>query len=28
MGAKAGDTVVIEVPYGTIHMEIKEVSRK
>ena len=28
MGAKAGDTVIIEVPYGTIHMEIKEVSRK
>lgn len=28
MGAKAGDTVVIEVPYGTIHMEIKEVTRK
>ena len=28
MGAKAGDTVVIEVPYGTIHMEIKNVTRK
>ena len=28
MGAKAGDTVVVEVPYGTIHMEVKEVSRK
>ena len=28
MGAKAGDTVIIEVPYGTIHIEIKEVSRK
>ena len=28
MGAKAGETVVIEVPYGTIHMEIKNVTRK
>ena len=28
MGAKAGDTVVVEVPYGTIHMEVKEVARK
>ena len=28
MGAKAGDTVVVEVPYGTIHMEIKEVARR
>ena len=27
MGAKAGDTVVVEVPYGTVHLEIKEVSR-
>ena len=27
MGARAGDTVVIEVPYGTIHMEIKDVTR-
>ena len=28
MGAKAGETVVVEVPYGTIHMEIKEVARR
>lgn len=28
MGVKAGDTVVVEVPYGTIHMEIKEVARR
>ena len=28
MGAKAGDTVAIEVPYGTVHMEIKEVARR
>ena len=28
MGAKAGETVVVEVPYGTIHMEIKNVTRK
>ena len=28
MGAKAGDTVVVEVPYGTIHMEVKDVNRK
>ena len=28
MGAKAGETVVVEVPYGTIHMEIKSVTRK
>ena len=28
MGAKAGDTVVVEVPYGTIHMEVKDVTRK
>ena len=28
MGAKAGDTVVVEVPYGTIHMEVKEVARR
>ena len=28
MGAKAGDAVAIEVPYGTIHLEIKAVSRK
>ena len=28
MGAKAGDSVVVEVPYGTIHMEVKEVTRK
>ena len=28
MGAKTGDTVVVEVPYGTVHMEVKEVSRK
>jgi len=28
MGAKPVATVVIEVPYGTIHMEIKEVTRK
>jgi transcription elongation factor GreA len=28
MGAKEGDTVVVEVPYGTIHMEIKEVARR
>ena len=27
MGSKAGDTVAVEVPYGTIHFEIKEVSR-
>ena len=27
MGAKAGVTVAIEVPYGTVHLEIKEVSR-
>ena len=27
MGARAGDNVVIEVPYGTVHMEIKEVTR-
>ena len=27
MGAKAGDTIAIEVPYGTVHLEIKEVSR-
>ena len=27
MGSRAGDTVVIEVPYGTIHMEIKDVTR-
>lgn len=27
MGAKAGDTVAIEVPYGTVHLEIKEVTR-
>ncbi len=27
MGAKAGNTVVVEVPYGTVHLEIKEVSR-
>ena len=27
MGARAGDTVVIEVPYGTIHMEVKDVTR-
>ena len=28
MGKKAGDTVEVEVPYGLIHMEIKDVSRK
>ena len=28
MGAKTGDAVVVEVPYGTIHLEVKEVSRK
>ena len=28
MGAHAGDTVVVEVPYGTIHLEVKEVARK
>ena len=28
MGSRAGDTVVVEVPYGTIHMEVKEVARK
>ena len=28
MGARAGDVVVIEVPYGTVHMEVKEVTRK
>ena len=27
MGAKAGDTIAIEVPYGTVHLEIKEVTR-
>ena len=27
MGAKAGDTIAIEVPYGTVHFEIKEVTR-
>ena len=27
MGSKAGDTVVVEVPYGTIHMEVKDVTR-
>jgi transcription elongation factor GreA len=27
MGAKAGDTVAVEVPYGTLHFEIKEVTR-
>ena len=28
MGKRAGETVEVEVPYGTIHMEIKDVSRK
>ena len=28
MGAREGDTVVIEVPAGVIHMEVKQVSRK
>lgn len=28
MGAREGDTVVIEVPAGIIHMEVKQVSRK
>ena len=28
MGAHAGDTVVVEVPYGTVHLEVKEVARK
>ena len=27
MGARAGDNVVVEVPYGTIHMEVKDVTR-
>ncbi len=27
MGARAGDRVVVEVPYGTIHMEVKDVTR-
>ncbi len=27
MGAKAGDTIAVEVPYGTVHFEIKEVTR-
>lgn len=27
MGARAGDKVVVEVPYGTIHMEVKDVTR-
>ena len=28
MGKRAGETVEVGVPYGTIHMEIKDVSRK
>ncbi len=28
MGAKEGDIVAIEIPAGTIHMEIKKVARK
>jgi transcription elongation factor GreA len=28
MGARAGDKIVVEVPYGTIHMEVKDVTRK
>ena len=28
MGKKAGTNVEVEVPYGTIHMEIKDVTRK
>ena len=28
MGAREGDTVVIEVPAGVIHMEVKQVTRK
>ena len=28
MGARAGSKVAIEVPYGIIHLEIKEVTRK
>ncbi len=28
MGAREGDTVVVEIPAGTIHMEIKKVARK
>lgn len=28
MGKRAGDSVEVEVPYGVIHMEIKDVARK
>lgn len=28
MGAKEGNTVVVDVPSGTIHMEVKSVTRK
>ena len=28
MGSREGDTVVIEVPAGVIHMEVKQVTRK
>ena len=28
MGARAGDKIVVEVPYGTVHMEVKDVTRK
>ena len=27
MGARAGATIVVEVPYGTVHMEVKDVTR-